>query len=547
MCGRTPARGRVVGRLGTRIGGAARVDGDPLSSDEPPALRLWVYAVVVVGVAVLALAGVLPRWPGLAHEVALPPLDLFADVRVLMARAPSAPVFVLGVAVAVAARAALLATILGSTRRQFGFVVRFYLAALAPALLASGLDFSGRAILYAYLIWGGLLISVVTFLALGPAPWVARGKLRVARADAGRRRFRPGALLLYLVALTIIGDIWRRPGGASQVLVVPLSGALSVLMARRLAREPARRLSSRWVAIVTAVALLTVGAVVAVPRLGGSSGHTAAAPRAGSLLLVAGVDTSTGHGALFRLDPGALGFSCRQTFYYSYRGQGAGGPQGDARCPIRTGAPYGRADTTRPLHLLASALRDQLVGLDFPVVVVTHSQGAFIAWSELATDHADAVRALVMLAPFAEGLAPYPPPGHDGTGAVGGTAVRLVTDLGRAAGISRFDPDAPLARELQAKSGAIERLVARPLPRSLRVAAIVARGDLPLEPRLWPHHVPEACPGWLAHAGLPTSSRVLVVAGTFLDGRAMPGCPRWVAALGHASDAYGAPSPAAIP
>ena len=105
-----------------------------------------------------------------------------------------------------------------------------------------------------------------------------------------------------------------------------------------------------------------------------------------------------------------------------------------------------------------------------------------------------------MLAPFAEGLAPYPPPGHDGTGAVGGTAVRLVTDLGRAAGISRFDADAPLARELQAKSGAIERLVARPLPRSLRVAAILARGDLPLEPRLWPHHVPEACPGWLAHA-----------------------------------------------
>jgi hypothetical protein len=52
-----------------------------------------------------------------------------------------------------------------------------------------------------------------------------------------------------------------------------------------------------------------------------------------------------------------LGFSCQQTLYYSYRGSGVGGPQGVARCPIRTGAPYGEADTTRPLRNLASALR----------------------------------------------------------------------------------------------------------------------------------------------------------------------------------------------
>ena len=48
--------------------------------------HVWIYAVLVAAVMVGALLGWIPRWPGLAQEVALPPLDLFADVRVLMAR-----------------------------------------------------------------------------------------------------------------------------------------------------------------------------------------------------------------------------------------------------------------------------------------------------------------------------------------------------------------------------------------------------------------------------------------------------------------------------
>lgn len=80
-----------------------------------------------------------------------------------------------------------------------------------------------------------------------------------------------------------------------------------------------------------------------------------------------------------------------------------------------------------------------------------------------------------MLAPFDEGLAPYPPPGTDGAGVVGGDAVRLVTDLGRGMGISRFDPDAPLARELQGTPGAVRDLVGHALPRHVRAGAVLAR------------------------------------------------------------------------
>jgi len=179
------------------------------------------------------------------------------------------------------------------------------------------------------------------------------------------------------------------------------------------------------------------------------------------------------------------------------------------------------------------------------VIVVTHSQGAWIAWSAITGGPAGAVSALVMLGPFDQGLAPYPPPGVDRAGAAGGVAVRIMTDLGRSLGISMFDPDAPLARELQGTPGAVERLVARPLPRTVRGAALIGRGDLPPEPTLWPNGLPEACPGWLVHAALPTSSVATRAVDGVLQGQRLATCPRWIAAIGHATDAFGAPSPGA--
>jgi len=167
-------------------------------------------------------------------------------------------------------------------------------------------------------------------------------------------------LAVYLVALTLIGVVVRRPGEASQVLVVPISGALTVLVARRLSSEPVR--ISRPISVVVA-AVATVAIVFGITRLGDNPKNAAPSTRRGSLLLVAGVDTSTGSGALFRFDPETLGFTCGQTYYYSYRGRGRGGPRGDARCPIRTGARYQKSDTTRPLGQLASALHAQLAGL----------------------------------------------------------------------------------------------------------------------------------------------------------------------------------------
>jgi hypothetical protein len=363
--------------------------------------------------------------------------------------------------------------------------------------------------------------------------------------DSGRYSFRFAAIAAYLVALTIVGTLGRNPGGAGPVLIVPLSGALTAFMAFRLSTPPNRRLSFGGFGIIAATTAVILVAVAVVVR---GNDHPTANPRAqrGSLVLVPGVDTSTGNGALFKLDPRTLGFSCRQTYYYSYRGLGSGGTQGEAWCPIRTGAPYQKADTTRPLQLLTARLRAQIALLPRPVTIVTHSQGAWIAWSEITADGAESpVRALVMLAPFNEGLAPYPPTGHSGAGAAGGAAARIVTDLGRSLGINQFDPDAPLARQLQGTEGAVERLVGRPLPSRVRGLAVLARADLPLEPRPWPNQLPEVCPGWLTHPALPTAARVATTVVHFLHRDAVETCPDWVLGLGHATEAFGAPSPAA--
>ena len=254
------------------------------------------------------------------------------------------------------------------------------------------------------------------------------------------------------------------------------SGLLTALAAGWLSAPSRLPPRVRTIVFATTASLL---AFAVIAMFVSRSDHKVVGPappaRRGSLLLVAGVDTSTGNGALFKFVPQSLGFSCAQTFYYSYRGPGSGGPQGEARCPIRTGARYTKHDTTRPLRELTAGMRAQLSRLPRPIVVVTHSQGAWIAWSEITSGDDSGVRAIAMLAPFNEGLAPYPPTGVNRAGAAGGAAVRIVTDLGRSLGINQFDPDAPLARELQGTPGAVERLVGRHrLPRSVRVCVVLA-------------------------------------------------------------------------
>jgi hypothetical protein len=275
------------------------------------------------------------------------------------------------------------------------------------------------------------------------------------------------------------------------------------------------------------------------------SAPPAAAPTAqpGSLLLVAGADTSTGHGRMFRFDPASIGFSCQQTFYFSYAGPGPGGPQGDARCPITTGARYAKADTGRPLSELASSFSGQVAPLPAPVTVITHSTGSAIAWSALANAPATQVRQLVMLAPLSDPLG-YPPKGHIGPNVVGAAGTRLALELGERVGFSSFDIDDPLATELLGAPDALRRLHARGLPPDVRSLAVVAPLDGPL---FGPGHpfprTPEVCPSKGGHSVVVTDAATATAVRDFIAGRPVMPCRPWPPWAGLIAAGFRAPDP----
>jgi hypothetical protein len=134
--------------------------------------RWWPLAVAAAFVMLLAATNTIPTWPGLIHLVALPPLDQFTDLRILMSRAPSWPVFLIVCALLFAARVTLLACLLGGLdARRLRFAALFYAVAFGPVLVAAGADAAAYAVLYARLFRLAVVLGAVVVLVLGPIPW----------------------------------------------------------------------------------------------------------------------------------------------------------------------------------------------------------------------------------------------------------------------------------------------------------------------------------------------------------------------------------------
>lgn len=483
----------------------------------------WGPLALLAGVTVLfGAAGVLPRWPGLVHAVAIPPLDLAFDLRVLIARASSYPLFVMGALLSLAVRSLMLAAVLGAIgseehfRKRLFRAARFYLVVWIPVGFAAGLSFAALAALYHWYYWAGLGALLVT------------SSVAAMRLPADGLRF-PG-VLGYLFLLTAIGGLAGATGRWGSVALVPVSAALTLATLGYRPRHRRNPLASAAsvVALVSCVNAATVGLFGAV-SFGGSRPTI---QLEAVLFLVPGVDTSSGHGALYRLDPATLGFSCDRVFYYSYLGPGPGAPRGDARCPIRLHAPYGQEDTQLSIDQLSNAFAEQIAVLRYtmegsPIVVVTHSQGNLIAWRAISSGSSLAVSHLVMLAGFADNPAPYPPRGQDGSGRVGGDVLRGLTGLSRRMGVGTFDPDAALARQILATVGGAQAILSGRLPSDVQALTVEATFDAPLLSGGRP--VRGARDGGTVdttHVGLVTSTRTAHVIRRFLaaepGGRATP-------------------------
>jgi hypothetical protein len=520
-------------------------DGRATAPDARPLLA------VAAAVSLLGAAGAIPVWAGLPHHTALPPLDLAADVRVLLAEAPSYPWFVLGLLAVVALRAAVLTAVLRSLASDgLGWAVRFYALALGPALVAGALGYAGVAALYSPFLWIGAAVSVIAVIVLGPLPWRRLG------AGGWRRRRLTG----YLAALLAISLVSALGGPVVQTACVWVSVGVTVIVAAwpqvgSVLPHPVHGTG------IAAVALVVVGLAAPAPAWGrgrpagsGSAGWPAASVPAGAavtgegagggtLFLVPGIGGMTGTSTMFELDPAALGFDCDRTAYFSYAGPGRGGPQRQARCPVRTGAPYRFDDTRRPIGELATSFRAQLAELTPPVVVVAHSQGGWVTAAGLDEASAPPVEAVVLVGVFPDHRRGYE---LDGTGAgvVGTDAMEALVALLRGADATTFDPRAPLTRQVLGMPDGVRDIMRGAFPPEVRVATVTSVFDLPVMAEGWQlPGVTDLCPVPVHHGHLPTSSQVHDRISAFLAGRPESGCPPWRRWPAQAVTAFGSPPP----
>jgi pimeloyl-ACP methyl ester carboxylesterase len=465
--------------------------------------------VVTVGASALALAGVVPLWSGLVHAVALPPLDLALDLRLLVARAPSYSFFLAGAGVSLVLRSAVLGTLLFSAGLLPSFgqalarAAKLYAAVLIPLAVAGALEFAGLAAVYALYAWVGLALTALLVVLVAPRTLAARGA-----------RFRRIPIVLgYLVALMVIGGLARLTEPWGTVPAVLASAGLTAFTLLRLAEPPA----NRPVTPAGALALLLVLLPGGLPRA--QVGIDAA------LLVVPGVDTSTGRGAAYRLDPSHLGFPCDRVYYFSYRGPDeSAAPQGEAACPIRLHRTYFPPATQRPLGELVEALAAQVAAVRTqigasPLVVLTHSQGAAIAWRAAVDGRVDGISHLIGLGGFPHSPVGYPPPWRNGPGRVGADTLRVLSWVTRFMGFGSFEPDASLPREILAHPDGLESVFDDPLPDGVTGALVFTSWDVAVAPE--GHEIPSV-PTFVVdttHVGVTTSLEAEVAVRAVLAGR----------------------------
>jgi hypothetical protein len=519
--------------------------GPPGAADRP---RPGALAALAAAVTAAGALGLLPRWQGLVHLVGLPPLDLVGDLQLLLVEATGLPTFVLGLVLSLVVRSAVLAWLLGGLDwPRFWFALRFYAVILPVAFVAAALLYGAKALLFYALFWGGLAVALLLLVLTAGVPWSAPGARRAGAPDAAgqdqrlragfklaaRHGFRGGTIGCYLALLTVIGVVADLAGTAASVALVPVSAALTYAAVWVLRVDPGWRAVRRAVAVVPAAAVVALAVIVVAGPAGPPVADEPDDARDGSILLMSGVDSSSGSGAILEIDPAVMGWTCERTFYFSYAGTGDGQPQRDALCPIDHGTPYVPEDTLRSRDEVVAFLEAQAEEMVAPAVVAGHSQGAWLVWEAAADDRLPNVETVVLVGPFAQNAVAYPERGERGAGAVGRLIIDVIADMPRPGGTTVFEPDSPLGREWLGHPDAIERTLARPLPDGIRALSIASAFDLPLVHET--HRVDgatDACPVDVVHPNLPYALEMQEAIGRFVEGRPLPGCPLWREAVG---------------
>jgi hypothetical protein len=500
----------------------------------------WQGAAALVALSVvaagLAAFGVISPWPGLVHLVALPPLDLIGDIGILLVHAPDVPTFIAGLAGSILVRSLVMAALLGALGRS-GYLaaVRFYVVVAPFALVAAFLLYASKAVLFYALFWAGAVVTLAVFAITAATPWLRPPVVRHGFVASARGGLRLGTLGAYLLGLTVLGALADLGGDAAAIALVPASALLTVATARILV-APRFTLVRRSLAVLPAAGLVALVVVVMRGPASPPVVDTPAAGREGSIMVMSGIDSRSGSGAILEIDPASMGWTCEQTFYFSYAGPGDGQPRADARCPITEGAPYQAEDTLRSREELVPFLAEQAAEMQRPAVVAGHSQGAWLLWDAASADLLPGVSTIVLVGPFPENPVQYPEAGERAPGRVGRLLLGLVEAVPRpGGGTTVFEADSPLGREWLAHPDAVEEVLARPLPDGLAALAIPSAFDTPLMSRRpGIDGATNACPVGVIHPNIPYAAELQDDIVRFLDGEPLPACPRWREAVGPA-------------
>jgi hypothetical protein len=420
-------------------------------------------------------------------------------------------------------RVTVMALLLGGlTRRRLTFAATFYGILFLPTLLAAQLNFMAFALVYARLYWPVLSFLAVVALLTAALPWRGGERLRPAWRESWKGGLRLGILLPYAAVLLALGGgahNWPRLTALFVVLSAAATGAAVTFLRRPPWPDGPLKLATAAAAFVVAATVFVV-----------TREYEAGPPpdrRDGSLMVMSGINSASGRGAVFELDPALYGYDCAQVYHFSYAGPGDGQPRRNSTCPITTGAPFEPAHTRRPMAEQAMAFAQQVKDVPRPLTVLTHSHSVWVAWMAIADGLAPEVDRLILIGPFQESVQGYPDAGESGPSEVAGDLLRLLVPVGEALGFD-YDPDDPASIETLGDASAPTAIIGRPLPAGVRSIAITSATDLPLMPSGWRLAVDHnACPVREAHPYLPDAPATVDEANRFLDGRPPPPCPVW--------------------
>lgn len=216
------------------------------------------------------------------------------------------------------------------------------------------------------------------------------------------------------------------------------------------------------------------------------SDHPVAPPRERRIMvMVNGLESKGGQGALLGLEPTTMGYDRGDIIEFSYRG----GRSGDlATGSGTTVSDYGPNDTHGDLREQADGLRDLLMELraanpGVPVDIVAHSQGGIVSRLALGNDgdrfdtRLPEVANLVMLGT----------PNHGSDLATANAFIETTTSGDAFQEMLEFMPvtpelDAVSVAQLSEGSALMRELDEHPLPSGTRVTSIAAEGDLVVSP-----------------------------------------------------------------